>query len=249
MFSTVIITFNEEKNIERCLQSLASWCDDIVVVDSFSTDATAELCGQYPQVRLFFRKFEGYSDQKNFGHQQAHYPLIFSIDADEAVSDELASSILAWQNAGSIVPASLNRRTWYCGKKINHSGWYPDTKIRFFHRETNQWGGPKVHEYLEDITTGQPGQSKVHLQGDLLHFSYYSIEEHLHRAKKYAALGAQVRAENGKTTNFLQLVFSPAFKFFKLYVLRLGFLDGKAGWNIARISALETWWKYRPGWK
>jgi glycosyltransferase involved in cell wall biosynthesis len=239
--SAVIITCNEERNIGRCLDSLRGVADEVVVLDSFSSDGTEAICRE-KGARFFQHPFEGYAGQKNRANDQAVYPWILSMDADEALSDALRASILRLKNEAPRYEAyAMNRLTNYCGQWIRHSGWYPDRKVRLFLNDKARWGGPAVHERLN---LNDP-QSVGFLPGDLLHYSYYTVEEHYSRAAKYAAMGARALFANGKKSHWWNLIFNPAFKFIRNYVMRRGFLDGKAGWTICRITALETYWKYR----
>lgn len=238
--SAVIITYNEERNIARCLDSLVGVADDIVVLDSFSSDQTEKICLE-KGVRFVQHAFEGHIEQKNRALAQAIYPHVLSLDADEALSETLRQSILAakaaWQHDGY----AMNRLTNYCGQWIHHSGWYPDRKLRLFDRSKGRWGGTNPHDKVEMTS----GTASGFLSGDLLHYSYYSVEEHYQRARKYADIAAKAMLARGKKVSWIQVVFSPAAKFIRNYIVKLGFLDGRAGMRIAYISALETYWKYR----
>jgi len=239
--SAVIITHNEERNIGRCLDSLRDLADEVVVLDSFSSDGTEAIC-RGKGARFFQHPFEGYAEQKNRANDQAAHPWVLSMDADEALSDTLRAAILRLKNeAPQFYAYAMNRLTNYCGQWIRHSGWYPDRKVRLFWNEKARWGGPAVHERLN---LNDP-KSVGFLPGDLLHYSYYTVEEHYERARKYAGMAAKAMLEKGKRAHWWNLAFSPAFKFVRNYLLRRGFLDGRAGWTICRIAALETWWKYR----
>jgi len=238
--SAVIITYNEERNIGRCLDSLVGIADDVVVVDSFSSDSTEAICIE-KGVRFVQNAFAGHIEQKNYALGQALYPWALSLDADEALSDALRQSILAIKTNPAAVGYTMNRRTNYCGQWINHSGWYPDRKLRLFDRRIGQWAGTNPHDKVDM----QPGSSILHLAGDLLHYSYYTVEEHYARAGKYSRIAARAMLAQGKKAHWWNIVFNPVFKFVRNYLLRLGFLDGRAGWTICRISALETYWKYR----
>lgn len=238
--SAVIITYNEERNIGRCLDSLAGIAADVVVVDSFSTDRTADICRE-KGVRFFQRAFDGYASQKNWANEQAHHPWVLSLDADEALSPELRASIEQLSLSDIGIGYAMNRLTNYCGQWIRHSGWYPDRKIRLFRRDQMHWGGPAVHERLIPLDPNAPVRV---LHGDLLHFSYYTVAEHYARASKYADLAAQTMFAAGQKARWWNLVLSPAFKFVRNYCFRLGFLDGRAGWTICKLAALETYWKY-----
>jgi glycosyltransferase involved in cell wall biosynthesis len=237
--SVVIITFNEERNIDRCLNSVKDVADDIVVVDSFSTDRTEEICRRYG-VNFIQRKWEGYSAAKNFGNSQAKYDWILSLDADEALSNELKQSILEKKKEGKIITASFNRITNYCGKWIRHCGWYPDIKVRIFDRRIVKWSGI-IHERL----LIEPRQNIVHLKGNCLHYSYYSAEEHYRRAEKYSAISAQELYNRGKKVIWLMIYLKAILKFIHSYFIQLGFLDGAAGYTICRISAYATFLKYK----
>jgi len=239
--SAVIITYNEEKNIGRCLGSLLGIADEVIVVDSYSTDQTEAICRQYEGVQFLQHPFNGHIEQKNYALQQARFPYVLSLDADEALSGNLKKSILAvkadWQQDGY----TMNRLTNYCGQWIYHSGWYPDQKLRLWRKENGQWGGTNPHDKVEMTT----GSTTAHLTGNLLHYSYYTVQEHFERAEKYAVIAAQAMHQQGKRGSWLNVAFSPGLKFLRNYVLKGGFLDGKLGYTICRLSAQETYWKYR----
>lgn len=237
--SAVIITFNEARNIGRCLDSLTGVADDVVVVDSFSTDQTEAICRE-KGARFLQHPFGGHIEQKNYALEQARFPYVLSLDADEALSDTLRDSILAVKREGRGSAYAMNRLTNYCGQWIRHSGWYPDRKLRLFDRRLGRWGGQNPHDRVEMDQAGTP----LLLAGDLLHYSYYSVEEHLERARKYAGIAARAMHKRGKRGAWWRVWLSPAFKFIRNYILRLGILDGRAGWTICRITALETYWKY-----
>lgn len=238
--SAVIITFNEERNIGRCLDSLAGVADEIVVVDSFSTDRTEQICRE-KGARFIQHAFAGHIEQKNFALSQAQFPHVLSLDADEALSDTLRQSILAVKTDWHCDAYSMNRLTNYCGQWIRHSGWYPDRKVRLFDRRRGHWGGLNPH----DKVVMETGTTLGFLAGDLLHYSYYSLEEHDARARKYAVIAARAMLARGKRGSWLRVALSPTFKFIRNYLLRLGFLDGRAGLMICHMAALETYWKYR----
>lgn len=236
--SVVIITYNEENNIERCLLSVKDIADDIVVVDSFSTDATQEICKKY-NVRIFEHEFEGYAEQKNFANTQTKYQYILSLDADEALSVELKKSILNVKNNWQYDGFKMNRFTNYCGKWIKHTGWYPDTKLRIFDKTKAKWTGFGLHEKLE-----LSENSKISLlKGDILHYSYYSISQHIETINKFSNIVAQARFEKGKKSNFFKIIFSPIWKFVRTYFIKLGFLDGFYGFVISVNSAHSTFLK------
>ncbi len=240
LLSAVIITFNEERNIGRCLDSLAGVADEVVVVDSYSTDRTQLICLD-KGARFVQHQFEGHIEQKNVALGQASYPYVLSLDADEALSDTLRASILEAKSDWQFDAWAMNRLTNYCGQWIWHSGWYPDRKVRLFDRRLGQWGGMNPHDKVEM----QPGCVVGRLKGDLLHYSYYSEQEHYERAGRYAVIAARAMYARGRRGQWWRVLFSPVFKFIRNYFFRLGFLDGRAGWVICRIAAQETYWKYR----
>jgi glycosyltransferase involved in cell wall biosynthesis len=235
--SAVIITFNEERNIRRCLTSLVGIVDEVVVLDSFSTDQTEQICVELG-VRFVQHAFDGHIEQKNRALGFANFDHVLSLDADETLSPELRQSILHAKTNWSANGYTMNRLTNYCGQWIHHSGWYPDRKLRLFDRRLGHWGGTNPHDRVEMNT------AVMHLDGDLLHYSYYSVSEHLGRARKYADIAAHAMYNQGKRSTWGQICFSPIFKFLRNYLFKGGFLDGLAGFTICRIAALETYWKY-----
>jgi len=240
--SVVIITFNEERNIERALKSVADMeiCDDIVVVDSFSTDQTAEICQRY-NVNFIQNKWEGYSQQKNFANSLAKNKFILSLDADEALDDSLRNEILSISASGFNCVYVVNRMVNYCGQWIKHSSWYPDKKIRIFPKETSRWEGALVHEEL----TVDKKLPVVELKGHLHHYTYYNYKEHRARADKYSELTALKMHQSGKKASFMKPYLSAFGRFISMYLLNLGFLDGYNGFKIAQISAQSNVYKYQ----
>ncbi|HEX5003605.1 MAG TPA: glycosyltransferase family 2 protein [Bacteroidia bacterium] len=236
--SAVIITFNEERNIERCLRSLVGVADEIVVVDSFSSDRTPEICKAFG-VTFFQTDWKGFASTKNFANALASGDWILSMDADEALSDELKNSILKCKEQGKLITARFKRRSFYCGKWINHSGWYPDMKIRMFDRRQVIWTGT-IHEQLQFSEHVE----MVTLDGDLHHYSYYTIREHLLKSDKYSTLAAAAMFESGKKITMLMIPAKALARFLRVYFLNLGVLDGIYGLVICGISAWEVFLKY-----
>lgn len=238
--SAAIITYNEEGNIARCIRSLQQIADEIIVLDSYSTDQTATICRQL-NVRFEQREWKGYSQAKNYLNSLASFDYILSIDADEELSEELVASILHLKQTGSSEVYSVNRLTNYLGKWIYHSGWYPDIKVRLFPKEGSQWEGEFVHE-----TLSYPMSKKVIvLQGHLNHYSYTSFEDHRRRADKYSLLTAQKFHAAGKKATILKPYISAIGRFIGMYFIKKGFLDGKMGLKIALISAQSNVLKYK----
>jgi glycosyltransferase involved in cell wall biosynthesis len=237
--SAVIITFNEEKNIERCILSIKDIADEILVVDSFSTDETQAICKKYG-VRFIQHAFDGHIEQKNRAKALAANEHILSLDADEALGEELKMSILEVKSDWQYDAYKMNRLTNYCGQWIHHSGWYPDTKIRLFDRSKGKWGGTNPH----DKFIPQKRASISHLKGDILHYSYYNRDEHLKQIESFSSIGAQALFNKGKKSNWLKIVIKPLARFIKAYILHLGFLDGAAGFTISRLSAYANYLKY-----
>jgi glycosyltransferase involved in cell wall biosynthesis len=237
--SVVVITLNEEANIGRCLDSVKDIADEIFVVDSFSTDQTEKIVkdkgGKFVQ-----NKFVDYVSQHNFADQQATYDVILTLDADEALSNDLIESIKNvkkyWKHDGY----SMNRMTNYCGKWIKHSGWYPDIKLRLYDRRKGKWIGKKIHERFTLVE----GATKGHLKGDIFHYSFSSIAQHVNQANKFTDMTAQAAFEQGNKSGFSKVFFAPIFKFIRDYFLNFGFMDGYYGFVICQISANATFLKY-----
>ncbi len=237
--SVVIITFNEEKNIERCLLSVKSIADEILVLDSYSKDATAEICARHG-VNFIQREWEGYSASKNYANQLAAHDWIFSLDADEAMSSDLQKTIQDLKMQDQLFTMSFNRLTNYCGTWIKHSGWYPDKKIRLFNRKTAQWQGT-LHEDLQ-----LSGEVVVkHSDLNILHYSYYTLEDHLNQIEKYTSIAAKDLYNRGKRPASYKMYLNAWAKFISHYFIHLGFLDGWAGIKIAWYSAYATFVKYK----
>ena len=237
--SVVIITFNEEKNIARCIHSVKAVADDIVVVDSFSTDRTEAICLELG-ARFIKQRFLGHIEQKNFAITCAKYPHILSLDADEALDETLAKSVASakknWQADGYI----MNRLTNYCGQWIRHSGWYPDRKLRLFDSRKGTWAGVNPH----DKYTLVDGAQTRPLKGNLLHYSFYTISQHVEQVNKFTQIEAEQRFRQGKKPSFYHLFFKPGLKFLLYYVVKRGFLDGFYGYTICSISAQAVYLKY-----
>ena len=235
--SVVLITFNEGHHIAKCLKAVQAVADEIVVIDSGSTDDTIEVCKEYG-ARVINLTWSGYSAQKNFGNNQTSLDWILSIDADEVLNETLIQSILKWKRNPQA--ACFKRMTNYCGTFIKHGGWYPDVKVRLFNKQETQWEGT-IHEVLRGLSK----ENTFLLEGDCLHYSYYSVQQHYAQAEKFTTIQAEDLFQHGKKSPWIKRVFSPISKFIVDYFFRLGFLDGKAGFTVARISAYATFLKYK----
>jgi len=236
--SAIIITLNEERNIGRCIDSLRNVADEILVVDSFSTDRTRQICID-EGVRFIENHWSGYSEQKNFAQGIAKHDFIISLDADEALSGQLAQSILQVKKLDEPQLFSFNRLTNYCGKWIKHGGWYPDIKIRMYDRRKCNWEG-NIHEKLN-----YPANERVTmLNGDCYHYTFYSVSEHLKQVDKFTSLMAEEEFKKGRKAGWLNMFANPVIKFVRDYIVRAGFLDGYEGFLISRISAYATFLKY-----
>jgi glycosyltransferase involved in cell wall biosynthesis len=237
--SVVIVTLNEEKNIARCLLSVQKIADEILVVDSFSTDRTEEICKAH-NVRFIQHGFIGFVEHKSWAASQATYDHLLCLDGDEALSEELQESILMvksnWRHAGY----RFNRLANYCGKWIRHGGWYPDIKLRLWDRRQGYIGGTNPHERI----ILNPGAECRHLRGDLLHYAFDTISEHLLLADKYSDVKAKGMFNRQKKAGWLNLFLNPLFKFLRDYLLKLGFLDGFYGFVICIIGAQSNFFKY-----
>jgi glycosyltransferase involved in cell wall biosynthesis len=238
--SVVIITFNEEKNIARCLDAVQGIADDIVVVDSLSTDKTAEIA-QAKGARVISHPFEGHIEQKNWAITQAKYPHVLSLDADEVLDETLRRSILEIKNNWKYDGYYMNRLTNYCGKWIRHCGWYPDKKLRLWDSRKGKWGGFNPHDKY-DLFEGD--KNTGYLKGDILHYSYYSIEQHIEQTEKFTTLSAKALNAKGKRSNWIKRYISPVFKFIQSYIFQMGILDGYYGFVICKLSAHSTYLKY-----
>jgi glycosyltransferase involved in cell wall biosynthesis len=236
--TATIITFNEEARIAEAISSL-SCCDEVIVVDSGSTDRTPDIARALG-ARVLVQEWQGYSRQKNFAAAQAGNDWIFSLDADERISIELAGEIARWKSAGNATrePKQTAVRAWsmprcahYLGRWIRHSGWYPDRKVRLYDRRHCKFEGDFVHESV------RVHGDTANFHGDLLHFPYSNWQDHSKRIDRYTDLAAQAARSNGRRGNVLKLILGPPAAFTKAFLLRGGFLDGWRGLAIAYMAA------------
>jgi glycosyltransferase involved in cell wall biosynthesis len=235
--SATIITLNEERNIPRAIESLRC-CDEIVVLDSGSTDRTVEVASKLG-ARVVEEGWRGYAGQKNAAADQASNDWILSIDADEALSESLDGEVWRLKKEGPQYDAyTMPRLAQYLGRWILHCGWYPDRKIRLYDRRKARWAGDYVHESVR--TSGRVG----HLNANLLHFTCDSLSEHLKTTDRYTTLAAQEIVSRKEKVGMRRLIADPAWAFVRTYFLQRGFLDGLEGLTIAHMAALYTFLKY-----
>lgn len=236
--SACIISYNEENKIEDCLRSLEGVVDEIIVVDSLSTDKTKEIVKKYTD-KIYDQKFLGHVEQKNLAVEKANYDWILSLDCDERLTDELRESILKIKNNIETTDAyRMARKTFYVYRWLNHC-WYPDFKVRLFNRKSAKWGGTNPHDRVE-VTGG----NIVTLKGDIQHYSFNSISEHLKTIDSFTEIGAQEIIKKGKSVSLVSPFTHGIWTFLKLYLFKKGFLDGYAGLIVAVLSGIHAFIKY-----
>jgi glycosyltransferase involved in cell wall biosynthesis len=238
--SAVIITLNEEDKIGCCIDSLWRVADEIIVLDSFSTDNTVAIAKEKGAI-VKQEKFAGYIEQKNRVLKFATHDYILSLDADETLSQELVSSILKAKEEFKSQAYSMNRYNQYCGQFINHGLWYPDRKIRLFDKRIAGWGGMNPHDKIMLSANLKPHL----LRGKILHYTFDSIGEHLERNERMSSIAAASIIEAGKRKHWSKIILSPLWSFIHGYILRLGFLDGYYGFVIATQTARLSYLKYQ----
>lgn len=237
--TAAIITYNEEDNIERCLKSLIPVVDELLVVDSFSTDKTKEICLRMG-ARFIENPFEGHIQQKNFALDQATHDWVLSLDADEVLTETLQKSILSVKENPQYDGYHLNRLTNYCGHWVKYCGWYPDTKVRLVKKRAARWMGVNPHDRLDMLN----GETTGFLRGDLLHYSYNSAEQHYKQIEYFGNIAANELHQKGKKTNSFMIYSKTVVQFIKSFFIKLGILDGKTGFLISKRSAYATYRKY-----
>lgn len=238
--SAVIITLNEEENIARCLQSLTSVADEILIVDSYSVDRTKAIAEEF-NVRFIQNEFKGHIEQKNFAADQAQYDYVLSVDADEVLSEGLITSIKSVKENWYTDAYYMNRLNNYCGSWIKYCGWYPDRKLRLWDRRKGKWQGRNPHDEFrlhESINLG-------YLKGDLLHYSIKSVDHHLDIIDTFSTIAAKAMFEDDVKGYQWKKYINPMIKFIKQYLLKAGFLDGINGYRICKYSAYATYLKYK----
>jgi glycosyltransferase involved in cell wall biosynthesis len=241
--TATVITRNEAANVDAALASVA-WADEILVVDAESTDDTVAIARRHTQ-RVETRPWLSYSDQKNYAASRASHDWILSIDADERVTSTLATEIQRLmarepERRGYRIP----RLTWYLGRWIRSTDWYPDYQLRLYDRRTGEWSGRRVHESVR-LATGDPGVLRAHLE----HFPYRDIAHHITTIDRYTTLAAEEWAAAGRRASVPALIFQPAFAFFRNYILRGGLTEGKAGLVVSVLNSYYVFLKLAKLWE
>ena len=239
LLSVVIITYNEEKNIGRCLDSVRDVADEIIVLDSYSTDATVQIA-ESKGATVYRQKFAGYISQKNKALELATHNYVLSLDADEALDETLKKSILKVKEGFAFRAYKMNRCANYRGSFIRHGSWYPEAKVRLFDRGFLRWGGFDPH----DRVIVPSNVAVCPLKGDLLHYICESVDEHKKRNDNFSTIAARSLYRLGKKTNWLKIVASPTWSFLYAYLFRAGFLNGYNGFMIAYHQARYHFLKY-----
>ena len=239
--SVIVITLNEAAHIEACLQSVA-WADDVLVVDSGSTDGTPALA-RAKGARVIERGWPGYSEQKNFAATEARHDWVLSVDADERVTPELAAEIKS-RLTGTLTESGFRvpRVTWHLGKWIRTTDWYPDYQLRLYDRRRAKWQSRRVHESV--AAEGDVGR----LSNDLQHYAYRDLSHHYQTMDRYTTLAAEEMHANGRRAGFFHLTVHPWAAFMRNYVLRRGFLDGRAGFIISVMNSYYVFLKFAKLW-
>jgi len=237
--SVVIITYNEEHNIAGCIDSVKSLADEIIVLDSYSTDRTVEIARAHGAV-IYQEKFRGYIGQKNFAMQLASNNYILSLDADEALDEQLAASILKAKESFYHRAYRMNRCTNYCGRFMRHGLWYPDKKIRLFDRRIAKWGGLNPHDKIELMD----GFTFQHLDGNILHYAFDTADDLVWRNNRISSIAAMSLYATGRQSSWYKMLVRPAWAFLNGYFFRLGFLDGFEGFSFAVNTAHQVFLKY-----
>ncbi len=242
--SVTVLTFNEEENIRLCLESV-SWADEIIIIDSGSTDKTLDICKQYTD-KVYCKKWAGFVEQKNFATSKTSNDWIFNIDADERVNAELKSSIFKIfqkEDLNAYAAYMINFRCWYLGRWIYHCGWYPDYKPRLFNKRRAEWKGEDPHAMVV------PRGKTKKIQGDILHYVYKDISAQINTIQNYSDTSLMNFLKKGKKFRLVNIIFHPLIKFFETYIYKKGFLDGFAGFVISVNSSFYVLCKWAKLWE
>lgn len=242
--SAFIVCLNEASNIRRCLESV-KFCDEIVIIDSGSTDGTLEICQEYG-ARIFHRPWPGYVEQKRYGLEQCHGIWILNLDADEEVSPELRGEIeeiVSRRDQDSFDGYNLSRVVFYLGRWWRKGGWYPEFRLRLCKRAKTTWGGHDPHEHA--LVGGKTGR----LKGELRHYTYVSMSDHVERLNKFSSSAALTMHRRDKRARLHQLLLNPLMRFIKFYLIKRGFLEGIPGFAVACLESYYVFLKYAKLWE
>jgi glycosyltransferase involved in cell wall biosynthesis len=240
IFSVAIITFNEELNIKPCIESIHELADEIIVLDSFSTDKTLEIASQFMKVKIFTNEFKGHIEQKNKAIELCNGIWILSIDADERITPALNKEIASILNKNEfeIKGYKIPRLTYHIGKFIKHGGWYPLKRYRFFQKGYAIWTGENPHDFIKIKGKGKS------LEGDIIHYSFKDLTHQVDTINKFSSIVSYTRFRKNVSLPILKSIYKPFFKFLETYIFKLGFLDGYAGFVIAISSSYSTFLKF-----
>lgn len=239
----VIITYNEEKNIVDCIKSVNDWCDEIIVLDSFSKDKTRQLSKKYKKVEFHQHAFDGHIQQKNRAIELSSCDWLICIDADERVSQELADSILKFVKDHPHSPgARIKRLTWHINRFVRHGGWY-NARYRLIQKGRGHWTGENPHDFILVDGIKRPTQGPI-LKGDLVHYSFSDLTQQVDTINRFSSIVAFTRFKNGKSASVLKILLKPLSKFVEIYFFKRGFMDGMVGFIIAVSSSYSTFLKY-----
>ena len=239
--SCTIICYDEEESIRAALESV-KWCDEIVVVDSFSRDRTVAICREYTD-RVYQREWPGFVEQKAFALEQTRYPWVLNLDADERVSPELRREIEETLRAPKADGYYIPRLVYYLGRWWHRGGWYPDYRLRLFRRDHVVWGGVDPHEKV--LLHGRSAR----LRGALLHYTYRDIADHLATINGFTGVAARQLLLRGKHASLSDLMLRPLWRLVRYYFLRFGFTEGVAGLFVAQTAAFYVFAKYAKLWE
>jgi glycosyltransferase involved in cell wall biosynthesis len=240
--SVAIITYNEERALAECIRSCEDLADEIVVLDSFSTDGTEAIARSFPKVRFVQHAFDGHVEQKSRALAYCKNPWVLALDADERLTPALREEIRALE-PGDRVGFRMPRLTYALGRPVRHSGWYPQRKYRLFHRDHARWAGDNPHDFV--VVDGKGGD----LAGDLLHYSFRDLADQATRANAFSSIQAFDRFRRGRRFHVLSAVVRPVVKFLEVYAWKRGFLDGFAGFVVAVNAAYATFLKFSKGYE
>ncbi|TGN08217.1 glycosyltransferase family 2 protein [Leptospira ilyithenensis] len=240
--SLAIITFNEEKNIQACIDSVKSIADEIVILDSLSTDKTKSIAKKNQKVRFFENSFQGHVEQKNLAISYCRHEWVLSLDADERASEELQKSILSFLEKEDVAEDGFQiaRLTHHMGRWIYHSGWYPQRRYRLFRKDKAVWVGENPHDFIE---LKDPTKGGV-LKGDILHYSFLDFSHQITTINQFSSIVSYTRYAKGHSFSLFKSILKPIGKFIEIYIMKRGYLDGIPGFYIALASSFSTFLKY-----